>query len=210
MPWAWLCVRKMIEINLLPEELRNRAAKVNKPETVVASSKGLGPQYFILLIPLIFAFLICAQLIVAMMSIARSASINILNKQFKRLEPERKTLDEFNNKYTLISDDAQAMQQLMRDRIAWSEKLNKLSLQLPSGVWFSELSVNSKELILKGAVISLNKEELNLIKLLIDNLKNDPVFFKDFSTLELASAERKTIGSYDITEFILNATLKAK
>jgi len=199
----------MIEINLVPEELRNKVAKVNKPE-IVASTAGLEPKHFILLIPLIFAFLICAQLIIGIVCIARSGSIHMLNEEWKSLEPERKAMEEFNNKYTLVSEDAQAIQQLVRDRVVWSEKLNKLSLNLPSGVWFNELSVNSKELILKGGVVSLNKEELNLIKQLIDNLKSDPVFFKDFSTLELGSAEKKTVGSYDITEFTLNATLKAK
>jgi len=200
----------MIEINLLPEELRNRVAKVNKPETVIVDTQGLEPKHFILLIPLIFALLICGQLTAGIMGIARASQLHILNGKWKSLEPQRKVLEEFNDKYALVSEDAQAVQQLMRNRIIWSEKLNKLSLNLPSGVWFNGLAANSKELILKGSVISLNKEELNLIKQLIDNLKSDSGFFRDFATLELGSAEKKTIGSYDVTEFILNATLKAK
>ena len=200
----------MIEINLLPEELRNKGAKANKPENIAAGGAGFEPRHFILLIPLVFALLICAQLIAGIMGLARSGSIHMLNNKLEALKPERKALEEFNDKYSLISENTQALQQLMRERIIWSEKLNKLSLDLPAGIWFNELLINSKELILRGSVISLNKEELSLIKQLIDNLKSDPVFFKDFSALELESAVKKAIGSYDITEFTLKATLKAK
>jgi len=198
----------MIEINLLPEELRNEVVKANKPENV--SGPGLEPKHFILIIPLIFAFLLCFQLIAGLTGIIRFSRLNALNGKWKSLSSDRKALEKFNDKYSLASGDAQVIQQLMRDRIVWSEKLNKLSLYLPSGVWFEELSGNSKELVLKGAVVSLNKEELNLISQFIAKLKGDPVFFKDFDTLELGSAQKNTLGSYDITEFTLNSTLKAK
>ena len=209
MPWDWPYVRKMIEINLLPEELRNKLVKLKKPEAATGAA-GLEPKYFILLIPLAFGILICVQLIIGVLGLANSVQARMLNGKWRSLEPERKALQEFNDKYNLVSQDSQTIQQLMRDRVNWSEKLNALSLNLPSGVWFEELSINSKELILRGAVVSLNKEELNLIKQLIDNLKNDPAFFKDFINLELGSAVKKTFGSYDITEFTLNATLKIK
>lgn len=198
----------MIEINLLPEELRNKIVKANKPESVPGA--GLEPKHFLLIIPLIFAFLLSAQLIAGLTGIVRFSRLNALNGKWKSLSSDRKALEEFSDKYSLVSGDEQVIQQLLRDRIIWSEKLNKLSLYLPSGVWFEELSANQKELVLKGAVISLNKEELNLINQFIARLKNDPVFFKDFNTLELGSAQKNTLGSYDITEFNLNSTLKAK
>lgn len=199
----------MIEINLLPEELRNKVVKVNKAETV-SGAPGLELKHFLLLIPLIFAFLICIQLIVGLTGIVRFSRLSILNRKWSSLQAERNSLEEFNGKYNLATEDAEAIQQLVRDRISWSEKLNKLSLYLPSGVWFEELFGNSKELVLKGAVVSLNKEELNLINQFIAKLKGDPVFFKDFNTLELGSAQKNTLGSYDVTEFTLNSTLKAK
>jgi Tfp pilus assembly protein PilN len=199
----------MIEINLLPEELRNKAVKVNKPENV-SGAAGLEPKHYLLIIPLIFALLVCAQLIAGITSVVRFGRISALNGKWERLQSDRKSLEEFNDKYNVVSGDTLALQQLMKDRISWSEKLNKLSLYLPSGVWFEEISANSKELVLKGAVISLNKEELNLINQFIGKLKSDPVFFKDFNTFELGSAQKNTLGSYDITEVTLNATLKAK
>lgn len=199
----------MIEINLLPEELRGKPLKPEKPESV-SGLAGLEPKHFLLLLPLAFGILICLHLVVGIFGIARSLQAGMLNKKWASLEPERKSVEEFNDKYNFVSEDNQVIQQLLRSRVIWSEKLNALSLGLPSGAWFEGLSANSKELFLRGAVVSLNKEELGLIKQLIDNLKNDPAFFKDFISLELGSAEKKTLGAYDITEFTLNAVLKAK
>jgi len=200
----------MIEINLLPEELRNRVLKVNKPEVVVNSSGGLEPKHFILLIPLIFGILICVQLAIGVLGISRGVQLQALNTKWKSLEPERNALQESGKKYTSASEDTRVLQQLLRDRIIWSEKLNRLSLDLPPGVWFEGLLLNSNELTLLGAVISLKKDDLGLIKQLIDNLKNDPAFIKDFNGLELSQAIKKTIGSYEITEFTLGAMLKTK
>lgn len=199
----------MIEINLLPEELRNKVVRVKKPGATTALA-DLEPKLFILLIPLVFGILISLQLIIGVLGLAKSFQANALNGKWRSLQPERKALEEFNDEYNLVSQDTQIIQQLMRDRVIWAEKLNALSLNLPSGIWFEELSLNTKELALRGAVISLNKEELSLIKQLIDNLKNDPFFFKDFSSLELGSAKKKVFGSYEITEFTLNAALKPR
>ena len=199
----------MIEINLLPEELRNKVVKVKKPEVVV-NSNSLELKHFILLIPLIFGILICIQLSVGILGITRAAQLQALNAKWKSLEPERKAMQESGSRYSSVSEDAQGLRQLLRDRVIWSEKLNRLSADLPPGVWFEIISVNPIELSLQAAVISLSKDDMSLIKQLIDNLKNDPVFIKDFNTLELGQAVKKTIGSYEITEFTLGATLKTK
>lgn len=200
----------MIEINLLPEELRSRAFKANSLKLAAAGPSSLEPKHLILLIPLIFGILICAQLTIGVLGISRLAQLRALNEKWRSLGPERTALQESGSKYNLILEDAQILEQLLRERIIWSEKLNRLSLDLPPGVWFEALLVNSNELALQAAVISLDKEDMSLIKQLIDTLKNDPAFIKDFNGLELGQAVKKTIGSYEITEFTLSATLKPK
>lgn len=200
----------MIEINLLPEELKDRIAKAAKPQAPVISAEGWESKHFILLIPLVFGLLISAQLIIAVCGIIKSGQLRSLKARLNQLEPQRKAVAEFNNEYILASGDKQAREELERSRIIWSEKLNKLSLNLPAGVWFSQLSANKKELILKGKVISLSKDELGLIKQLIDNLKDDPLFYRDFNSIEMVSAEKKNIGSYEVTEFSIKAALKTR
>jgi len=200
----------MIEINLLPEELKNKVIKPPKPEAASLNVAGLEFKHLLLLIPVIFGLLIFVQLIVFVLTLCFSGQLAVLNSKWNRLMPQRKSVEEFNNKYTLASEDASAAKELALKRFIWSEKLNKLSLGLPSGVWFTSLTINAKQLTLKGAVVSLNKEDLSLIHRLIDNLKSDVSFYKDFNNLELISAEKKQVGGYDITEFTLNGLLKPR
>ena len=89
------------------------------------------------------------------------------------------------------------------------KKLNRLSLDLPSGIWFNEISANlKKEFILRGSVVSLKKEEMLLINQFIDNLKKDTDFFKDFSKLEMTSAQSGEIGGYEVNDFVISGVLK--
>jgi len=200
----------MIEINLLPEELRKKVIKQNKPEVIRSPSLGLEIKHTVLLVPVIFLILILLHFFIAVSMLVKSGQLRMLSAKLSSLEPQKKALDIFNSEYKLISEDTQVIQQLIRERINWSEKLNKLSLSLPSGVWFNNLYANTKELVIQSSAVSLNKEELTLIKQLIDNLKSDQMFFKDFINLEMGSAEKRTLGSYDITDFTLNAKIKIK
>ena len=193
----------MIEINLLPKELKTDF----KPEK---TGIGLQPRQVLYFIPFIFGILLCIHLYLFAVTIFKSSQFNILNNKWQKFEPQRKMLEGFNKEYALLSEDAKISQQLLRERINWSEKLNKLSLDLPSGIWFNEVSISEKDFILKGSVVSLQLQEMNLIKIFLDNLKKDALFFKDFSNLELGSVQRETIGGYDIVEFTITAGLRPR
>ncbi|MCX5701948.1 MAG: PilN domain-containing protein [Candidatus Omnitrophica bacterium] len=192
----------MIEINLLPKELKTKGKKIYT-----------DPRYLLRLAPLVpvalVAIFIFINLYLATVNIAKNLQLSYFNNKWKRLGAQRKTLEDFRKKYdVLFSADSKIIQKLVAQKISWPEKLNKLSLSLPSGIWFNELSFKEKSFVLKGSAVSLQKEEMNLINKFIDNLKKDKVFFKDFITLELSSVQRKVIAGYDILDFILNGTTK--
>jgi len=194
----------MIEINLLPQELKTG------PQSKKIGVISPNPRQVLSIIALIFGILLCIHLCLFAVTIFKNSQFNILNNKWQKLEPQKKMLEGFNKEYALLSEDALASQQLLEQRIAWSGKLNKVSLDLPSGIWFNEISLSPKDFTLRGSIVSLQSQEMNLIKIFMDNLKKDTVFFKDFSNLELGSVQRKTIGSYDIVDFILVGTLKTK
>ncbi|PIP18831.1 MAG: hypothetical protein COT38_01425 [Candidatus Omnitrophica bacterium CG08_land_8_20_14_0_20_41_16] len=199
----------MIEINLLPEELRNRIIKPVKSATAGSGVKA-GPRQLILIIPLVFAVLLIAHTVFIFLGIIQSVQLSSLKDRWGKLAPEKKALEDFNSEYTLLSGDSQEIQRLLNERIKWAEKLNKLSLALPPGVWFEAISASGKEFQLRGKVVSLSKEEVSLIRQLIDALKNDANFFKGFNTLELSAVEKGAIGGYEVSDFTLIGTLKGK
>jgi len=188
----------MIEINLLPEELQVKSKK----------GSALKPDYAIYFIGLIFGLFICAHIYLGIVSVFKSYRLNSLNKRWQSLEPQRKIWESLKKEQELLSADAKYIQQLAKSRIIWSEKLNKISLDLPSGVWLWDLSINQKDFVLKGSAVSLQKQEMGLINKFMDNLKSDSTFFKDFSGLELSSVQRRTIADYDVVDFVLLGKLK--
>lgn len=203
-----LYVNNMIEINLLPEELKTKTK--NKKTTSSAGPFIFETKYIFYIVPLVFGILICTHIYLGLVYFVKSGQLRQLSSKWQGLEPQRKELEVFNSEYAVISENAKAIQQLSQSRINWAQKLNLLSLGLPSGVWYTEISVTANDFLLQGSVVALQKEELTLINKLIFNLKNDPAFFKDFNNLELNSVQKRNIGGYDIADFVLQGALKSK
>lgn len=189
---------QLIQINLLPEELKTK-------RKISIDVKSLP-----CIIALVFGIVVFTHLYLSMFGLIRGVEFNILNNKWKKLAPQREILDDLRREYEVLSFDAKIIQQLNIRRLNLAEKLNKLSMVLPSGVWFNELAFSKKDMLLKGSVISLQKEEMNLLNKFIDNLKNDEAFFSDFYDLELSSIQMRTVGGYDIFDFILTGKIKSR
>lgn len=202
----------MIEINLLPEELKVKTKeKVAEPVVTVTTTTGFSlNKLFVYAIPVLLVFFVLVHLYFGVISIFENGKLVSLNLKLMALAPQKKILDEFNQQYSAASQDASLTQLLIGQRILWAQKLNKLSLNLPAGVWFNDVSLSKLNVTIQGSVISLQKEELNLINKFLDNLRSDKEFFKDFSNFELSNVQRRTVGSYDIVDFVLVGALKAK
>jgi Tfp pilus assembly protein PilN len=193
----------MIEINLLPHELKVKSKGKNL-------SAALELKYLPSIILSILGLLVFIHLSLALVYIARNNQLRILNNRWQVLMPQRKIVEEFNKEYTIFSEDTKAIKDLIDKRVSWSQKLNRLSLDLPVGLWFNNIAVTSANFNLQGSAISMQKEEMGLIRKLIDNLKSDAPFFRDLNSLELSSVQKKTIAGYEVTDFTLIGTLKSK
>ncbi len=184
----------MIEINLLPEDLKQKAK---------SKSSSFELKYLLLLIPLFFAVIILLHLYLGVTALVKAGQVSVLTGKLKQLQPQMQELDNFNKGSAAQSSDDQIVQQFLSQRIYWSLKLNKLSEYVPDGIWFNNLSIGSKEFLLAASVVSLQKEEMSLINKFISNLNADKDFMKDFSSLELSSVQKRAKGSYEIIDFVL-------
>ena len=201
----------MIEINLLSEELRVKTRAKGVEHMGLAKIAPFSrEQLFIYAIPALLGLLVSVHILFALITIFKNAQLGFLNRRLLALAPQKKELDEFNKEYSVVSQDAGFVRLLTEKRILWAKKLNKLSLNLPPGIWFNDISVNVKEIIIQGSAISLQKEEVSLINKLLENLKADSGFYGDFTSFELTSVQKKNIGGYDIADFILTGALKLK
>ena len=163
---------------------------------------------FIYFIPVIFALLLLAHLYLGLVFVTRSVHLNSLNGSWKKLDKQRKAVEEFRQQYDVLSQDARMIQRLNAQKINWPEKLNRLSLDLAPGIWFSEVTFKKENFILRGSAVSLQKEEVGAINKFLDNLKKDARFFKGFTRLEMGALNRRTIGAYDIVDFVFSGDVK--
>ena len=190
----------MIEINLLSE-----GKAKGKIQTI-----SLEQNKIIYLVMGVLAVLLCVHVLLVLLQIFCAQNLKATNGKWKRLQPQRKVLEAYKKESDILLGDAKAIEQWMNERIAWSQKLNRLSLDLPSGIWFTEISIMNKEFILRCSAISLQKEEMGLINKFLMNLKSDPAFFGDFSNLDLGSIQKKMIAGYEVADFTLAGTIKTK
>jgi hypothetical protein len=189
----------MIEINLIPEELKVKIKKTSAP---------LDSKKILYLIPIGVSILLLAHIWLGVSNISLNYKYKGLNAQWVVLEPQMKALEENNKENNLLRDDDSVLQALINERVNWADKLNKLSLCLPSGIWFNEITVLNKVFTLKATVISIEKEEMSLINKFLLGLKNDKGFSRDFKILELGTIRREKLGSYDASSFSLAGSLK--
>lgn len=201
----------MIEINLLPEELKVKTKQKASEHAPVAGVIGLTQdKIFIYALPAILIVFVLLHLYFGVLALAKGGHLAKLNRQWLDLSPQKKVFDEFNQRYSSASADASLTQGLISQRILWGQKLNKLSLDLPPGVWFNDLALNKQTVTVSGSVISLQKDELTLINKLLDNLKSEKNLYNDFVSLELSNVQKRTVGSYDVSDFVLTGVLKTK
>jgi Tfp pilus assembly protein PilN len=187
----------MIEINLLPEEVRAK----NK----MAEQTGIPP--FLLVIPLVLALLLVAHLVLGVIQGIKSSQLGILNSTWNSLSVKKKEVDEFKSQRQFQAKDIGAVQALLNKRTNWAQKMNRMSQVLPGGIWFTELSISQTSFTLRGSVLSLQKDEFAAINVFLEALKNDKAFYDGFTSLELGPLKRKRIGEYEVFDFILNGVL---
>jgi Tfp pilus assembly protein PilN len=152
--------------------------------------------------------LVMLNVYVVFLSAVKEFQLGRLKKKWDGLAKQREKVDQALKLSSNLSQDAKVIQQLVGSKISWSFKMNRLSQLLPGGIWFNQVSFKGANFTLLGSVISLKKEEMALINSFLNNLKQDKLFFADFNNIELTSVQRRVLGGYEISDFVLSGSLK--
>lgn len=214
----------MIEINLLPEELRKKKARFAMPKINIALLPALaGAGILMLLLPGILALLVTIN----------NSSYEKMSGEWAGVKGRKVAVDILSNNNREIKKKIGTIKSLMEKRVSWSKKLNQLSDLILPGVWFTSISIDAKSVAVKPEGTPLKKagrkakkavverieipclaiegnvspqrgEELAIIGKFIESLKSNSDFFRDFSSIELDSTELLTIGEIEVMKFSIN------
>ena len=187
----------MIEINLLPEELRKKKSepcfKLNlqaeKLKFWIAGGAA-GTLIFIIII-------------LALSSFIKAAQINKLLAKEKNFSSRLFQLDSVNKEISVLRVKMAALDTLTKRKFIWAEKINQLSDLVLPGIWFTHVYTDPGEnkLMIEGSVISKSEEAMASVGKFMKNLKDDALFFKDFKNIKLESVQRKAKDERDIVDF---------
>jgi len=185
----------MIEINLLPEEMRKKRQPQFKLDLEMEKVKiiGGGAAAGILIILILFCMI---------GSFVRKKQAQRLLLKEQNFAAETLDIETINKEIVTLKAKMNMMDGVTSRRFLWAEKLNYLSDLILPGIWFTRIRTDSEDkLVVEGSVISKQEEAMATVGKFMKNVRDHQAFFKDFSNIKLESVQRKSIDERDVVDF---------
>jgi len=185
----------MIEINLLPENLRQKKQfRVNLDIKAAKVRLIAGVA--------VVALLIFSVILSAAGASARKSQASRLIRKEQSIAGERAEAETADKDVSILKAKIAALSKIMEIKFLWAEKLNQLSDLALSGIWFTRVYVDAdSRFIIEGSVISNKQEAMASVGKFMKDIRENEEFFKDFENIKLESVQRKTLDKRDIAEF---------
>ncbi|MBN1353894.1 MAG: PilN domain-containing protein [Candidatus Omnitrophica bacterium] len=220
----------MIELNLLPEELKKKRIKIELPDLPLFSVAGT-----------FIAILVALQLALWGLIFLSDKQVTMLTKAWNEMAPEKANLDALKTSITNTTKKTKAIEELIKKRRSWTRLLNELSSSVTPNVWLTELTYDEKvgkrmveksahaplsksqnvksqtewenykiaTLTIAGSAAGRSEEATSYVARFIQSLKDNKNLFDDFDDIELVSVKKSTIANQDAMNFILVCTFKS-
>jgi Tfp pilus assembly protein PilN len=207
----------MLELNLIPEDLKTSQKKVKGVFSELNFSK-IPP------VPVaigIISVMIACQVILGFFVFVQKRQLADVSRKTLNLSGQKniasalkREVDELNGRFSLIEG-------LTQGSLVWSKKLYDLNNAIIDGIWLTSLSLNYESLrtaaqahmpkgntsdrqtlVINGlAIASEAGEETATVGRFIDSLKKSKNFFKDFDDIKLSSVQRESHGNAEVMNF---------
>ena len=200
----------MIEVNLLPEELRLR-------------EKGFEVSKELAILIGVSALLILASLyfLLAGWVVSQEHSLKKWLAEKSQLEIPLKEVTQLKQEIQVLQDHFQKAEKILSRSFLWSKKLNQISDLLVSGIWLTELTLQKKTLtqggtvvstesalIISGRAYSKSHEETALVGRYLSVLKSDQDFFQHFKDIQVENIQGIKLGEVLVAKFSLVCPMK--
>lgn len=185
----------MIEINLLPEEMRKQKRDPLKLDLelgkvkVIAIAAVIGVLLLVILFPIIGT------------GVRKKQTMALIIKE-QQLSVKKSDIEAVNKELSFLRAKQNALSAVTTRKFLWSKKLNELSDLIMPGIWYTLVRMDSEnKLIIEGKVISKQEEAMAAVGKFMRGLQEDSSFFSDFSDIKLESVERENVEERDVVNF---------
>lgn len=210
--WVWLCNKRlgkvMIEINLVPEQLRKKK-KVQPVAKKVRAEGGASRKKFAWLIVLGVFVLLSAHIGLQVFITRKFVQHRDQSQKWEEVEPKKAKADETLQDLKKMRERMNSMEQLSGGvKILWAQKLNEISDGLPRGVWLSRIVLDEEGMTIFGSAVSKNKEEMISVHHFASQLKGNKIVLEHFSDVELGLIKSRKVNITQVADFTIIADLK--
>ena len=149
----------MIEINLVPENLRKKKkkrafasgeAQAFPKETIIGVVIGIMPLLLIL------------HVVLQVFILVKDSQNKNYAQQIERLADEKVKIDAVLGELKQLQEKWRSMETIGGgSKISWAQKLNDISDNIPRGVWLSNITLDGDVLLMHGSSVSKNQKEKN-------------------------------------------------
>ena len=197
----------MIEINLLPDELKK---KQKQAPAISFQKDGLGGFPVLKPVGIVFAGVFAFHMLLFFIGIYANMSLANLEKKYEEALPKSKEAKTLKSRAETIDKKVRAIDELMLRAFSWSKKLSDLSDSLPTGIWITELIYDERMaqgrplryLNISGIASSMGDGgDAALVGKFIKSLEANGGFYSDFSDIELGTIKRDRIDEQEVMNF---------
>ena len=102
----------------------------------------------------------------------------------------------------ISKQDVLALAKLEKERVLWTKKLLAIGELLPEDMALTYIDFKNQLLLLRFiSKIERDEKEFDRVKLMIDKLRNSPMFFRDFKEMRLKEQHQSDIDEQTILSF---------
>jgi len=195
----------MIDINLIPDQLRKRRKNdffsggvFNIPREVLV---GIGGG--------ILALMLFVDGLVFVAKVAKFFEYQHMKSRWQAILPEKATTDAIKQNLQEVQKEVKSIKDITEGQSSsWSQKLNALSDSLPKGVWLRKITLNDKQLFIEGSTVSQGQSEIINVGSFVSNMKKDSRFINDFESIEVDYIQSRKTEGLQVSDFTILAKLK--
>ena len=144
----------MIEINLLPPQLRKKRKAANLVSRTIllprdtAIALVAGFLFFVIFIHAVLQFVIAIKFV----------QIKRYERQLSQIAPDKANVDRVIQELRSLQAKVKAIEEVASQRkILWAKKLNEISDAIPLGIWLTHLTFQDNVLIIQGSAVSKSR-----------------------------------------------------
>lgn len=200
----------MIELNLLPKEMRRKKRKMELPAI----------PFLQIAIGIVAVLVVCHILIVTLLFF-RGGSLKKLKAEWESMQPQKEATDKVAKETNELEKRIAAIRKIAKPDISWTRLLSGLNQGMIPGIWLSNLNLkfqgrpyspktggNPTTLVLTGYALGKSEVGTASVARLINSLKRSKNFSEYFSEIELESMNAKEFQGEEAMFFRLECAFK--